>query len=121
MPKNFDEKSETNPEANLSGNVDNITEKDVLNFTVGLEQVSDFLSDGPILDEAVKKVPPSDFSRLQKEYPTLFSQEVYQDPTQFEVYAVTFIRGRNDAPGHAKMKLYVDMIALRVLKVFATK
>ncbi len=97
-----------------------ITERDALAFAYESEEVTHFLEQGPLLEKVVTKVYPADFPRLEKEYPTLFPQDIYQYPYQFQVFAITFIRGKLSLPGHAKMKVYVEMAGRRVLKIFAT-
>ncbi len=97
-----------------------LTERDALVFACESEEVSRFLEQGPLLEKVVMKVHPADFPRLSKEYPTLFPPDIYQNPYQFQVFAITFIRGKLSVPGHAKMKIYVEMAGRRVLKIFAT-
>jgi hypothetical protein len=121
MSEEFDGIDNNRGEEELAADSDSITEKDAINFALGQEQVASFLEEGPLLEKVAKRVPTSDFSRLQREYPTLFPTKVYRDPARFAIFAVTFIRGRPDAPGYVKMKLYIDMASLRVLKVLATK
>lgn len=98
-----------------------ITETEAIRFARDVKEVVDFLAGGSLLAELVMKVPASDFPRLQSEYPTLFPQDIYQNPTENQVFAITFIRGRGTTPGHVKMKLYVEMVTRRVLKLLTTK
>ncbi len=96
------------------------TERDALVFATETEDVTQFLAQGPLLEKQVMRVFPADFDRLREEYPTLFPPEIYQRPFDFQVYAITFIRGKPSVPGHAKMKIYVEMTGRRILKIFAT-
>ncbi len=97
-----------------------LTDRDALAFARESEEVTQFLEQGPLLDSVVIKVHPSEFSRLNREYPTLFPPDIYQNPYQFQVFAITFIRGKPSVPGHAKIKIYVEIAGRRVLKIFAT-
>ncbi|OLS13276.1 MAG: hypothetical protein RBG13Loki_3059 [Promethearchaeota archaeon CR_4] len=97
-----------------------VSEQDALSFANELDEVHHFIEQGLLLEKVVMRIPLRDFSRLQKEHPTLFPVEVYQNPSQFQVFAVTFIRAKKSSPGHAKMKVYVEMTGRRLLKIFAT-
>ncbi len=96
------------------------TERDALAFAREVVEVAQFLEQGPLLEKIVVKVHPAEFPRLIKEYPSLFPPDISQNPYQFQVFAVTLIRGKPSLPGHAKMKIYVEMAGRRVLKIFAT-
>ena len=97
-----------------------ITERDALSFAYEVEQVAEFLEQGPLLEKVVRKVLLTDFPRLNQEYPTLFPSEIYQNPDAFQIFTITLIRGKKSVSGHAKLKLYVEMTGRRVLKIFAT-
>ncbi len=97
-----------------------VTERDALAFATESEEVTQFLAQGPLLEKLVMRVFPADFARLREEYPTLFPPEINSRPHDFQVYAITFMRGKPSAPGHAKMKIYVEMTGRRILKIFAT-
>ncbi len=103
-----------------TGEKHEFTERDALAFAMESEEVTQFLAQGPLLEKLVMRVFPPDFTRLREEYPTLFPPEIYQRPYDFQVYSITFIRGKPSAQGHAKMKIYVEMTGRRVLKIFAT-
>ncbi len=96
------------------------TDQDALSFAYKSDEVAKFLEEGPLLEKMSIQIPESDFTRLKREYPSLLPPEIYQNPRKFQVFAITFIRGKKSAPGHAKMKIYVEMTTRRVLKMFAT-
>lgn len=96
------------------------TGQDALAFTSESEEVAKFLEQGPLLEKLVIKIHNSDIPRLIREYPSLFPPEFQQNVYQFQIFAITFIRGKPSLPGHAKMKIYVEMVSRRILKIFAT-
>ncbi len=96
------------------------SEQDALSFASEVEEVRNFLTQGPLLDKLIVKVPTMDIPRLKMEYPTLFPQDIFQNPLSIQIFAITFIRGNNMGTGYAKLKIYVEMTGRRVLKIFAT-
>ncbi len=96
------------------------TERDALVFAYESEEVAKFFEQGSLLEKIVGKVLTSDLGRLKKEYPSLFPDDIYQNPDQFQIFAITFIRGRNLVPGYTKLKIYVEMTGRRVLKIMTT-
>jgi len=96
------------------------SEREALSFAYELEEVHRFLEQGSLLEKIVTRISSRDIPRLQKEYPTFLPVEIYQNPNQFQMFAITFILAKNALPGHSKMKVYVEMTERRVVKIFAT-